>query len=837
MKEGKHTRKTFKIIEAYSVLIFIAALFMSIGYAEISGSIINITGTVEAKAQEGVFIANITKNSGDTTDSKINYYIGTMFESKTVLADNENASETYEITLYNNSEKEYVFLGTLTDTEDGKLYDNENIEFTVTGIEQYKTTISPTQSLSFTITFKYKDGTNRIKRELNSKLNFRFKEIPKLVLSNENQTYTLNDIYPDYIPQEYKFTVSNYYSETEINAVPMTYSFVTTIDSPLTAKIYDESGEEVTKGISIDGEGKTQIVHNYTLKIIWDNTNSTTNIDYNSSDYANKQFKCNIALNAVPDDKKYMEYVVRKQFNVDVTADTFYFTASSNNSEIEFNGKEAELDLIIGNNNGTAYNAYDAQYEVRLENNENYIFSTDNVDLVDNKLVKTIKGNSLINESLKIKLVLKENATINLVETVTLKIKSTSPYVKEINIPISIKLVPDNIEVSIDTTTGTFENSSSTTTHKITVINNNSIPITYKVNGKSTSELNLSGANQEIVVAANSQSQTTITLSPVANYIYLNKSSAINISVDIVSPYEYNLGNYTININTYASKLKDILLAKYTIESTTPNFTENITTTTNSGVFKATDSGGTAYYFRGVISNNYVSFANQTWRIMRINSDGTIRLLLDSPINSSTTYAYTSSASNTVYNASSVESTLETWYSSNLKSYNSYINQNSLFIHDRRASTGSTSVYKGWERLYNASPTINTSGISTTYLYSKSGNTAGNGYLTYPIGLATADELMMAGGVITTGSTTTTINSTNLQPNYNFYVANDVPAGVGLWLMTPFSPTAVICYKTQVGFFKETPTSARLLKPVIELTTSNNFKGTGTSTDPYVIFE
>lgn len=836
MKEGKHSRKKFKIFEVYSVLIFIVTLFISIGYAEISDVLLNITGTVQATAQEGVFIANISNISEETTNSKINYFIGTMLESQIVLGDTADSSITYEVTLYNNSDKEYIYIGTITDTTDGILYDNENIEFFETGIEQYKTTIAPTQSLKFTITFKYKDGTQITNNTLNSKLNFRFKEIPKLVLSNEGQTYTLNDIYPDYTAQEYEFSVSNFYSDTEINRVPMTYYFTTTIDSPLTAKIYDESGNEVTAGISIDGDGQMQTTHTYTLKIIWDNSNITENIAYNSIDYANKQFKCNIILKAVPNDNKYMEYAIQKQFNVDIETDTFYLEASTNSAEVEFNGKEAQINLEIKNNNGTNYNIYDTQYEISLENNENFIFSTDNVDLVNDKIIKTIKGNSLLSENLKISLIAKENATISLVENITLKIKSTSVYEKEISIPITIKLVPGNIEVSIDTTTGTFANSSSTTNHKITVVNNNSIPITYKVSGNSTSELILSGADQEIVVAANSQSTTTITLSPVQNYVYLNNSSAIDISVNIVAPYELNSANYTININTYASKMRDIILAKYTINETTPDFTENITTTTNSGVFKATDSGGTAYYFRGVISNNYVSFAGKTWRIMRINSDGTMRLLLNSPIDSSTTYSYTTSSTNTVYNNSVVKSTLENWYSSNLASYNSYINQNTLFIYDRRASSASASVYKGWERLYNASPTINISGIDTTYLYSKSGNTSGNGYLTYPIGLATSDELMMAGAVITTGSTSTTVNGSNLNPNYNFYVANDVPAGVGLWLMTPFSPTAVMCYKTQVGFYKETPTSARLLKPVIELNASNEYKGNGTETNPYVIY-
>ena len=320
MKEGKHAKKFFKIIEAYSVLIFIVTLFMSIGYAKISGTIINITGTVEANAQEGVFIANITKNSGETTESKINYYIGTMFESEIVLSDIENGSETYEITFYNNSECEYVYLGTLTDIEDGKLYDNENIEFIVSGIEQYKTIISPAQSLKCTITFKYKDGTNRENNILNSKINFRFKEMPKLALSNEGQIYTLNDMYPDHEPQRYEFTVSNYKEEV-INNIPIDYLFDIKIDKPLNAKIYDENDNEVTSSISFEGNEK--IEHRYTLEIVWDDSNEEENVKYDASKYEEKQFLCQVKLIAQTDDEKYLNFFIEKEFNININSSDY----------------------------------------------------------------------------------------------------------------------------------------------------------------------------------------------------------------------------------------------------------------------------------------------------------------------------------------------------------------------------------------------------------------------------------------------------------------------------------------------------------------------------------
>lgn len=47
------------------------------------------------------------------------------------------------------------------------------------------------------------------------------------------------------------------------------------------------------------------------------------------------------------------------------------------------------------------------------------------------------------------------------------------------------------------------------------------------------------------------------------------------------------------------------------------------------GVYAAEDDLGTSYYFRGDVENNYVYFAGFYWRIIRINGDGTLRLIYD----------------------------------------------------------------------------------------------------------------------------------------------------------------------------------------------------------------
>ena len=57
----------------------------------------------------------------------------------------------------------------------------------------------------------------------------------------------------------------------------------------------------------------------------------------------------------------------------------------------------------------------------------------------------------------------------------------------------------------------------------------------------------------------------------------------------------------------------------------TPDFSK--TATTDEGLYMSEDDEGASYYYRGAVKNNYVSFAGYTWRIIRRNGDGSIRLI------------------------------------------------------------------------------------------------------------------------------------------------------------------------------------------------------------------
>ena len=80
--------------------------------------------------------------------------------------------------------------------------------------------------------------------------------------------------------------------------------------------------------------------------------------------------------------------------------------------------------------------------------------------------------------------------------------------------------------------------------------------------------------------------------------------------------------------------------AKTNIKSKgTPDFSK--TSTTDEGLFMAEDDEGESYYYRGAVKNNYVSFAGLTWRIIRRNGDGRVRMIYSGKSTSDTGEATT----------------------------------------------------------------------------------------------------------------------------------------------------------------------------------------------------
>ena len=119
--------------------------------------------------------------------------------------------------------------------------------------------------------------------------------------------------------------------------------------------------------------------------------------------------------------------------------------------------------------------------------------------------------------------------------------------------------------------------------------------------------------------------------------------------------YILSNGAQVLNANT-----NELEIDKSYVEKTQITKVSDGSDMTDVGIFTALDDYGTSYYYRGPVKNNYVEFANFMWRIVRINGDGSIRLILDGTLdktcveynedNTCKTYAGTTSAFNTSNN-------------------------------------------------------------------------------------------------------------------------------------------------------------------------------------------
>ena len=152
---------------------------------------------------------------------------------------------------------------------------------------------------------------------------------------------------------------------------------------------------------------------------------------------------------------------------------------------------------------------------------------------------------------------------------------------------------------------------------------------------------------------------------------------------------------YTCNSTSYSNCSTMYKVISYTDENITESkqYTQE-GSISGSGLFKALDDAGTSYYLRGAINNNYVSFANKIWRVVRINGDGSIRLILNDRTESTkafgasnshakyTGYTYDNAhlctATTPCYTDDGVSSVIKnylenTWYKNNLENYDDYI--------------------------------------------------------------------------------------------------------------------------------------------------------------------
>ena len=423
---------------------------------------------------------------------------------------------------------------------------------------------------------------------------------------------------------------------------------------------------------------------------------------------------------------------------------------------------------------------------------------------------------------------------------------------------------------------------------KVKVINNpsytsNLLPhqyIRYSLNGGSASVLGSGQADYELtsgVIEAGATNTYNLRLWVADASTYSLPNSVLGQEIHLKIFVEGKAGSGWTPSNPL---LKDLILTNNKVQTpiTTPGAA--VSTADEALLASTEDDYGTSYYFRGAVTNNYVEFANKCWRIVRIVGDGSVKLVLHndntagaanpcSSANNSTNAAFarysgetytstfndnfednayvgfkygtpgssTHAATHANTNKSTILNNLETWYNTNLKTYESVI-ANTVWCNDKTNVTDTT-----YNLEFGDTPTGLGYGTNRTYYGAtqrlirggKYGGIAGgtgpslkcNGELskiTSKVGLITADELALAGCTYAKKNTTT-----YLQEN-----ATDTP----WWSLSPDYFTGSDAYVWNVidgsliGFNVSNTYGVR---PSISLKPTTNVTGEGTSSSPFII--
>ena len=290
--------------------------------------------------------------------------------------------------------------------------------------------------------------------------------------------------------------------------------------------------------------------------------------------------------------------------------------------------------------------------------------------------------------------------------------------------------------------------------------------------------------------------------------------------------------------------------------------------------------GEDSYYFAGNMTKNWVKFGGYYWRVIRINEDGSVRLLYSGTTPSTTsayigTVAYNTTKTSYMYGgymygtntslttqrnnttSSNVKKTIDTWYKNNLKtSYDKYISKTAIYCNERAVGDDSAVDSKGAIAYHSACRTRmdavngrpsyrcgnkkNGSLYETTQAvadkFSASTSGGGNGKLTYPIALMTVDEMVFAGAVFGDDGYDTlwTYNNSNNA---------SITGTSNWWTMSPswynqgMSLNIVYGSKNPGKLISTNVTSTTtVVRPVISLKYCTQYSsGDGSSSNPYTV--
>ena len=335
-------------------------------------------------------------------------------------------------------------------------------------------------------------------------------------------------------------------------------------------------------------------------------------------------------------------------------------------------------------------------------------------------------------------------------------------------------------------------------------------------------------------------------------YDYANDKLASSVSYGDTEIYKIIGASKEKTNTTWNKKSYDSITYKLTVKRLGG---QGITSDkSDKGLYATNDDKGVSYYYRGAVLNNNVYFGEYYWKIVRINGDGSIRLLYNGKDTSINNTIIGRSQFNTSYNlplyegymygknsttreetiknevSSTIKEKVDSWYEENILNNNleKYLTD-SGYCGDRSIYSGNgydteNTYYASYKRYKDNNPTLICP--DNNDLYTLVSATFGNKSLKYPIGLISYDEVSFAGN-----------NYSNLN-KLSWIYSNDT-----FYTMTPSyfyksDNTARVWQLRVVGnLYHWTGVDvSQGIRPVINLKANVEITGgIGTINDPYII--
>lgn len=744
-KGNKKKKKPKLYKKVYPFLLFLASLFMGIGYAKVADINLNINGQAIALEHDGIIITSVeVLNNGQNDVGHVIGYNGTLLNTNITLSNSENSFVTFEVSIGNNSSDglTHYFTGVTPSGYDEDFYPNRYITYELNGLE-VGDALAYKDEITFIVTFKY-----------NTNVNFNASDFSNSLLS-----YLSFNFYGISMEQsgkyEYVVPMTGYYKLDVWGASGYSYSdeYHGGYGGYSTGEIYLERGTKLyihNGGVGTGGNqvGTYQGGYNGGGKAVLDNDGKYTGSGGGATHIALVDGKLSQLQNNIDDI------------------------------------------LIVAGGGGSTY--YENNY-VFLGGHGGGIEGTGGIQIRD-EVIFNGPANALSGGGTQI----------------------AGGAAGREGVAGMFGQGAEKDELSIGAGGGFYGGGNAWAS---------------SAGGGSGYIGNNNLVNKHMIV----YSEAPETIAP---YMPAVASNDVNTATNIVYSYSATATPDVAKVGDGFTKIvyidevniKDkvyIYNVEYTVIKDEPTLTTSSNNTNDkSGLYVSTltDNGKPTYYFRGNVNNNYIDFAGYVWRIIRINEDGSIRIIMNTGINNNDNNGYYNSNDSYEYtyytntnNNNGAKQRLDNWYNNNIGNNVNYAN---------KVMTGDYFCEAARVKNINFTNPGNADAIvynqyTPNFLCPTDGN--GKGVVNSAIGLISYDEVVFAGGYLNIA-------------NNNYYLNNNYMA----WTISPGGISDTNLPQTwrieaNGALNSGRVTYNRTFRPVINLKSDITVTGNGTENNHFVV--